>query len=598
MKTFYKELFKMIKNNAARFIAMTLIIALGICFVTGLGGMTPKVNDSINEYYVNQNVPDIILKSKNVTGFSEEEITKLDNYDFINDYYKLKMVDIENETTRFYIYDFDSSINKLTLLEGSYPSNNNEIVVEQSSSKIIKRNIGEKVSIYNQEFTISGIVSNPMIISLQGDIHQISEEYLETIVYFSSSYCLFSNMIGYTDIYVKCNNVSSYFASNYLDTVDKNISSLEKDFSKDSTSILSLNETLSYGTLKGVTDKINIITLIFPLFFIAVVSLVCFTNISRLLTEERRNIGCLKSLGYSSHSIIFKYILFSLFCLLIGSIVGLITGVIILPPMVYKAFETVFILPTMTSKINMSLGIYSTLGMIISILVITFIVSYNEVKEIPASLFLQKSLKPGKKILLEKITFLWNKLSFKYKSTLRNVFRFKGRLYMIVISITGATILVMAGLGLYDVSSKGFSVGDFKLENTDAIKLIAIAIIIFAMSLSILVLYNITAMNIGERKRDIATLEVLGYLNHEVNGFIYREIFVMSIIGIIIGIPLGILFLYFVFTLLDFGGIQDIKITSYFLAFFISFIFVVIVTLITKHKIKAVDMNESLKSVE
>lgn len=598
MKTFYKELFKMIKNNAARFIAMTLIIALGICFVTGLGGMTPKVTDSINEYYVNQNVPDIILKSKSTTGFSEEEINKLNSYDFIEDYYTLKMVDIENETTRFYIYDFDSSINKLTLLEGHYPSNTSEIVVEQSSSNIIKRNIGEKLSIYNQEFTISGIVANPMIISLQGDIHQINEEYLETIVYFSSSYCLFSNMIGYTDIYVKCNNVSSYFASNYLDTIDKNINLLESDFSKDSVSILSLNETLSYGTLKGVTDKINIITLIFPLFFIAVVSLVCFTNISRLLTEERRNIGCLKSLGYSTRSIIFKYILFSLFCLLIGSIVGLITGVIILPPMVYKAFETVFILPTMTSKINMSLGLYSTLGMIISILVITFIVSYNEVKEIPASLFLQKSLKPGKKILLEKITFLWNKLSFKYKSTLRNVFRFKGRLYMIVISITGATILVMAGLGLYDVSSKGFSVGDFKLENTDAIKLIAIAIIIFAMSLSILVLYNITAMNIGERKRDIATLEVLGYLNHEVNGFIYREIFVMSIIGIIIGIPLGILFLYFVFTLLDFGGVQDIKITSYFLAFFISFIFVVIVTLITKHKIKEVDMNESLKSVE
>jgi putative ABC transport system permease protein len=598
MKIFYKELLKMVKNNMARFIAMLLIIAIGICFVTGLGGISPKVLNSLDEYYVETNTPDIIIKSKSKTGFTNEEIDKIKSYSFVSSYQELSMVDIENELTRFYIYDFTSDVNKLSLVDGLLPSDNSEICVEQGSSNVKTRSIGDKITIYNVEFTISGIISNPLITSRQGDMHQTSEEYLDTIIYFSKDYCMFKSMIPTTDLYIKCNNVSSYFDSKYLDTVNENISLLKKDLNEDNFAYLTLNDNLSYATIKGLTDKVTIITMAFPLFFIAVVGLVCLTNISRLIDEERKNIGCLKSLGYKDSSIIFKYILFSLSCTIIGCIIGLITGVSFLPQIVYQAFNGLFFLPTMTSSINLTMGLYSSLGMLGVMLLITFIVSYKDVKEIPANLFLQKSLKPGKKILLEKISFIWKRLSFKYKSTLRNVFRFKGRFFMIVISICGSTILVMAGLGLYDISSQGIVVSGFSIDNGDTIKLIAMAIVLFAMALSILVLYNLTTMNIGERKRDIATLEVLGYVNPEVNGFIYREIFLMSLIGIIIGIPLAIVFLNIIFTMLDFGKISDINWYSYVLAFVISVIFVLIVIFITKHKIKKVDMNESLKSVE
>ncbi len=598
MKAFYKELFRMIKNNLARFIAMLLIIGIGICFVTGLGGISPKVLDSLNDYYVETNTPDIIIKSKATTGFTSEEIEKIKSYSFVSSYQELSMVDIENETTRFYIYDFNNEVNKLELLEGDLPSSNNEICVEEASSNVKTRSIGEKLTIYNMEFTITGIIKNPLLISRQGDVHQVSEEYLDTIIYFSKDHCLLSSLIPTTDLYIKCNNVSNYFASDYIEKVKDNISLLKEEFNEDSFAYLTLDENLSYATIKGLTDKVSIITMAFPLFFIAVVGLVCFTNITRLIDEERKNIGCLKSLGYKDSTIIFKYILFSLSCTLIGCLFGLITGVMFLPNIVYEAFEGLFFLPKVTSSISLTMGLYSSLGMIVVMLLITFIISYKDVKEIPANLFLQKSLKPGKKILLEKISFIWKRLSFKYKSTLRNVFRFKGRFYMIVVSICGTTILVMAGLGLYDISSQGIVVSGFNIDNGDTIKLIALAVVFFAMALSILVLYNLTTMNIGERKRDIATLEVLGYINPEVNGFIYREIFIMSLIGIIVGIPLAIVFLNIVFTMLDFGKISDINWYSYILAFVISVIFVVIVIFITKHKIKKVDMNESLKSVE
>ncbi len=598
MKTFYKELGRMIKSNLARFIAMLLIITIGICFVTGLGGISPKVNNSVDEYFISSNVPDIVLKSKSITGFSAKEIEDIKTYSFVEDIQSLSMLDINNEKSRFYIYDFSSNVNKLELLDGSLPTSNNEVCIEQSSQNITNRNIDDKITLYGMEFTIKGIISNPLILSKQGDVHQTSKEYLDTIIYFSKDYCMFSLMIPVTDIYIKCNNTSSYFANNYIEIVNKNITTLKEKYSEDNYAYLNLEQNLGYATLKGLTDKVTIITLAFPLFFIAVVALVCFTNITRLIDEERKNIGCLKSLGYKNSSIISKYMLFTTSFTILGCLLGLVLGIAFLPQIVYQAFAGLFFLPSMTKTISLTLGLYSSLGMLIATLLITFIISYKEVKQIPASLFLQKSLKPGKKILLEKIKFIWKKLSFKYKSTLRNTFRFKGRFFMIVVSICGSTILVMAGLGLYDISSQGIVVSGFKMENMDTIKLISLAIVLFAMALSILVLYNLTTMNIGERVRDIATLEVLGYVNNEVNGFIYREIVLMSLIGIISGIPLAILFLHIIFTMLDFGAIKDIHWYSYILAFIISLIFVFIVILMTKRKIKKVDMNESLKSIE
>ena len=108
---------------------------------------------------------------------------------------------------------------------------------------------------------------------------------------------------------------------------------------------------------------------------------------------------------------------------------------------------------------------------------------------------------------------------------------------MIVLSVTGSTMLVVAGLGLRDAAMAE------NLPEMKTMKAISVAVIIFALLLSILVLYNITAMNIGERRREIATLEVLGYQMEEVYGFIYREIMIMATIGIILGIPAGMAFL-------------------------------------------------------
>ena len=199
-------------------------------------------------------------------------------------------------------------------------------------------------------------------------------------------------------------------------------------------------------------------------------------------------------------------------------------------------------------------------------------------------------VKKGKKVLLERVKFLWNRLSFKYKSTLRNIFLFKSRFFMTVLSVIGATVLVFAGFGLLDCTQN--------IENGISLVTVSIALIAFSALLCALVIYNITNINVSERNREIATLMVLGYKNNEVTGYIFREIYIMSAIGAILGLPLGILFLQFVFYLIDFGSLSEIHWWTYLIAPIVTMLFSFLSTFFLYRKIVKTDMNASLKILE
>ena len=596
MKTFIKTIFKCISNNKSRFISMSLIILVGICFVTGLGGITPKVENSLNEALTNANAPDIILKTRNPLGFTQSEIDNLN---------QIKNIDIEfitsfdqntNSSLRTISLDFkNNKINKLKLIEGSFPSSYNEVCIERSSNTIKERKIGEYITYNNVSFIIVGIIENPLIFTMDGDINETDNSRLDTIIYFDKN-----NIFPITTAYIKLNSLNnhSYFKDNYINLVNDNITVLSKNLNNENYVYLTLKETKSYAFITKIDDKIDVIAIMFPIFFIAVVALVILTTMTRLISDERKMIGCYKSLGYNNLSILGKYIAYAVSCAFLGITLGLISGAYILPNIIYNVFKMIMFLPKMTSKIDITLGIYSAIFMFIAIILVTLYVTYKEIKEKPANLFQAKAPKAGKTILLEKITFIWSKLSFKYKSCYRNIFRYKGRLAMIVLSVLGSTALVMAGLGLYNISSKPITINGVAFDMGDSIKYVSAAVVIFALILTILVLYNITNMNISERNREIATLKVLGYKDSEVCAYIFREIIQISVIGVILGIPSGILILYLIMRFLDFGSLNDIKLISYFLAGILVISFIIIVDLLLIRKIKKVNMNDSLKSLE
>ncbi len=602
MKTYYKTVFKTISINISRYISMMLIILVGICFVTGVGGITPKIHNSLNEHFKTQNVFDLDIKSTTASGLSLDLIDNIKNNPSVKSIEAITQIDTYDESTNenIRIYSLDTkniTINKLTLIEGMYPQKTNEILCEQSSKTIKAQNIGDEVVIMGQSYKIVGTVKNPTIFYNSGEKSIYNQEYLSSIFYFDST---FNNYFPITDILIKLNKTEnmSYFNDNYISCVKAEAKKITSSLNDSNITTLSLNETMSYSGLINITDKIDILAIFFPIFFIAVVALVILTTLTRLISEERKAIGCYKSLGYSNIMILSKYLFFSLTCSVLGIILGLILGAYILPNIVYPIFNNVFILPKMTHKINITTGLISAIFMLASILLVTFYVTLKDIKEKPSSLFQPKAPKEGKKIILEHIPPIWNLLSFKYKSAYRNIFRYKGRLLMILLSTIGVCALIMAGLGLYNVSEKPIILQGVAYDIGDSIVFISIAIVIFAILLGFLVIYNITNMCISEKNREIATLKVLGYKSTEVIAYVYREIISIIVVGILIGIPAGVLLLYYIFKSMNFGSIKEIKFTSAIYTVLLVFTFIAIVDLILSRKIIKVNMNDSLKSNE
>ena len=353
---------------------------------------------------------------------------------------------------------------------------------------------------------------------------------------------------------------------------------------------------VEYDSYEEYAQKVYNISIIFSVFFVGVSVLVISTTMTRLAEEERSAIGCYKTLGYDDGKIMFKYLFFSMFSCIIGSLCGFLGITNLLVYLICKAFSFAFRMPPLTNEISWVFGGISVFCMLAAVLLVTWRVVSSMTNEKPAALLRPKSPKPGKKILLERIGFIWKRMSFKYKSTYRNLFRYARNFILTVVSIAGSTALVFAGLGLYDSSialEKTEGAG-----STSSMTSISAVLIVCAALLSILVIYNLTNINIEERKREIATLKVLGYKSGEVCGYIFREITVLSVIGTALGIPLGYGFSVFVFNYVDFGSIADMHWYSWLGTAVLSLLFSVVVMALLCRKIIKTDMNASLKTVD
>ena len=197
-------------------------------------------------------------------------------------------------------------------------------------------------------------------------------------------------------------------------------------------------------------NSMNNIATLFPIIFYLVAILISSTSMSRMVEEERGDIGTLKALGYSNLRIINKYIVYSLLSTVLGGIIGMFIGFILIPTVVWENYSIIYYLPEFYPKLRFSYGILGTVIAVICITGSTVHSAYKELKDEPSSLMRPKSPKMGKKVILEKIPFIWKRLNFSSKTTVRNVFRYKKRALMTIIGISGCTALILAGFGLRD----------------------------------------------------------------------------------------------------------------------------------------------------
>ncbi len=548
-----KTIFKTLTENISRFLVMCFIVMLGVSFVSGLGTLASSLTDSINDSYQEKKGLDFIIKSKKEMGFTEKEVEDMKKNPNVQ--YIKKVTSIDKNDTRVIISDFsEDSFHQMEMIKGRRIENSNEIIVDQISN----RKLNETVEILGEKFKVVGMIKNPSYYTMEQE-QTIEEEDLNSIYYLDTNY--YQNPIRYltTDLYVKLDN-KKLSKNIFSDDYEKKTQNWKKEMEKKHKDIvvLSLEENLSYALIKSYGEKIELVAAIFPLFFILVSALVVYSTMNHLIEEERAIIGCYRSLGISKAAIIMKYTLFTFSMCLFGSILGFSIGIDLLPTVIYPAYDALFYMPKMTDYRIIAPGIMTGVIMLVVLSLITIYSSWKEMKGAPCQLLRPKSPKLGKKILLERITFLWKRLPFKYKSSFRNIFRYKVNLVMTILSVAGSTALTFAGFGLYAIAISPKTT-EIPKSMADSFSLISVVIIAFAAILCILVIFNITNMNIGERKREIATLRVLGYQQSEVSLYIYREINITTMLGVLLGIPLGYLLLNFLFEFLEFGNIKNVN---------------------------------------
>ncbi len=217
--------------------------------------------------------------------------------------------------------------------------------------------------------------------------------------------------------------------------------------------ILDRSANTGYNSFIQDTQSVENLGKVFPIVFFVIATLISLTSMTRMVEEQRVQIGTMKALGYNKVQIAGKYLLYAALACIIGGSIGMIVGFILLPKIIWLMYSMMYVMPDISIHFNWH---YAILGLgLASICIIgaTLYTALSALTETPSELMRPKAPKPGKRVLLEKIPFIWKHLSFTRKVTVRNIFRYKKRFLMTIIGIAGCTALILAGFGIKDAIS-------------------------------------------------------------------------------------------------------------------------------------------------
>ncbi|MGN0708533.1 MAG: FtsX-like permease family protein [Faecalibacterium sp.] len=214
--------------------------------------------------------------------------------------------------------------------------------------------------------------------------------------------------------------------------------------------VLDRGSTMSIVTFAQYADRMEAIARVFPVFFFLVAALVASTTMTRMVDEDRQQLGILKALGYSGRQIAGKYLFYGLAASLLGSIAGMVIGFVVFPTIIWNAFSIVYNVPTYELKLYPGLVAASILISMAVIGLTTGAACRASTREKTAALLLPRAPMAGKRIFLEHIAPLWKRMSFSQKTTARNLLRYKKRFFMTVLGVAGCTALLLIGFGIQD----------------------------------------------------------------------------------------------------------------------------------------------------
>ncbi|MBP7188285.1 MAG: ABC transporter permease [Ruminococcus sp.] len=259
-----------------------------------------------------------------------------------------------------------------------------------------------------------------------------------------------------------------------LADAEKELSKLKKP----DTYVLGRNTNIGYACFESDSEIVAQVARIFPIFFILVAALVCMTTMSRMVEEQRTETGVLKALGYSEASIMGKFMFYSGLAAVIGCVLGFAVGTVLFPRVIWMTYELMYLNLPMRYLFDKKMAAAALAASLICSIGTTWISCRVELRETAAQLMRPRSPKAGKRVLLEYIPFIWEKLKFLHKVSIRNIFRYKKRFFMMIIGISGCTALLVTGFGIkdsiagfaevqYDTIQTADAQAGFKTENGD-----------------------------------------------------------------------------------------------------------------------------------
>lgn len=455
VKSYLKYIFKDIKTLAFKLIAIIMIVMLGIGFLVGLLTTAPNMRFSVERYYIDNNAADLVIQSaiplteNDINDLKERpEIKDVMPYFLIDEVIKIHDV---NRMARIMLLNFNETIdvNQLKLIKGRLPNPNNErveVVVEQSQAFLVDIEIGYQTTVMDQVFEVVGIVQHPWYFAYVQEVSPLNQRPIEAMIYTDES---FLEDKTYTHLAVTINNPHNYnlFSEDYKDYMENVVENLEKTYNSNFY-YTTRNQNQSYVKFQNDVKIVEIIALIFPAFFFLVTILVSMSSMTKIVSDQRIQIGTLISLGYSKTKVMNKYIFYALMASLVGVLLGIGLGIYFIPAVVYNAYLNSYNLPKLTIAGNFLMISIISVVMIVAVVLVTIMSIGATLNEKPANLMRLKPPKKGKKIFLERLTFIWKHLKFRYKSTFRNIFRNKRNLVLTLIGVAGSTALLLAGFGI------------------------------------------------------------------------------------------------------------------------------------------------------
>lgn len=485
-----KNTIRKIKKSLGRYLSLLVIILLGVGFYTGITTSIPDIKDKQTEYYEDTSLADIKIISTLGLTDSDVKAMKLTGVKKTLGTYS-KDVIIDDNAVR--IHAIEKEINSIELIDGRLPKKETECLADANKYKIgdtIKINKNYKDSLKETEYKVVGTIFSPLYTSNEYGNTTIGNGKIYSFVFIPKENFKYEY---YTEAYLIVDRKESDipYSKNYNLKIEKIIEQLtivknEQLTERKDSIVRASGGTIPYKSLKHHTwhiqdredfiptyeilesqyDQVITIANVIPIFFILIVALMTSNTMTRMITEERGEMGTLMSLGFNSEEIVNSYLVYVASATIVGSVVGYFIGTIILPKLVFNCFPLNF--PPISYTFRPLLFMVSLFIAITLMVTVTIYTTEKVLKQKPAYLLRPEPPKKGKKVLLEKFHTIWNKLSFSMKITVRNISRYKKRVFMTLVGTAGCTFLIMLGLALKDSVN---TVGDkqyndlFKYDN-------------------------------------------------------------------------------------------------------------------------------------